>query len=344
MNPDILLAILKTSGALISGLLGLTALFSNFRMTNGHLSLTGKLVFAGILFSSSVAATTSVLESLSDFESNREQMARNETLLHEISRAVQPIAELKISFFATIPTDHPQVRSYVTRLEEGINDRADDLLKFPPDDQYEGLSVISKDIDHGILSVSIKPESDLWPSLPDEAAINSVVTFGSPSLSFLRKPISLTEYPLTHRDADLSAMGLPMGQNPTLMWKVQERKLQIFGSVEYQKDFWFSSGKITSFNDLLGSQFVISFPYSDADFIERIAGKEVGNFDIYSVGKSINLDWVSLGLGAGRSLVIKANHFEKSFSQMGRKPMFAITLPDTNEELLRLSETEISSR
>lgn len=114
MNPDILLAILKTSGALISGLLGLTALFSNFRMTNGHLSLTGKLVFSGILVSTAVAATTSALESLSNFESNREQMARNETLLNEISRAVQPISALEISFFASIPTDHPQVSNWAS--------------------------------------------------------------------------------------------------------------------------------------------------------------------------------------------------------------------------------------
>lgn len=344
MNPDILLAILKTSGAVISGLLGLTALFSNFRTADGHLSLVGKLVFSGILVSSAVAATTSVLESLSDFESNREQMARNETLLHEISRAVQPIADLKISFLATIPTDHPQVSSYVTRLEEGINDRADDLLKFPPDNQYEGLSVSSKGIDHGILSVSIQPGSDLWPNLPDEAAINSVATFGNPSLSFLRTPISPTEYPLTHGDADLSAIGLIVNESPELLWNVRERKLQILGRVEYKKDFWFASGRITSFNDLLGSQFVISFPYSDPEYLEGITGNKAGNSETYSVGQSINLDWVSLSLGAGRSFVIESGHFEKSFSRMGRQPIFAVTLPDNNEELLRLSERAISSR
>lgn len=337
MNPDILLAILKTSGALISGLLGLTALFSNFRMANGRLSLAGKLVFSGILVSTAVAATTSALESLSDFESNREQTERNEALLYEISRAVQPISELEISFFASIPTDHPQVSSYVTRLEQGIVERYDDLLKFPPDKQYAGLSVSSKDLNHGILSVSIEPESDLWPTLPDEAAINSVVTFGSPSISFLRTPISPTQYPLTHGDADLSAMGLIISKNPTLFWNVQERKLQIFGTVEYQKDFWSASGRITSFDDLLGAQFVILFPYSDPDFVEEITGNEAVNSDTYSVGQGVRLDWVSLSLGAGRSLVIESAHFEKSLSRMGRQPLFAITLPDTNEDLLRLS-------
>lgn len=339
MNPDILLAILKTSGALISGLLGLTALFSNFRMANGSLSLTGKLVFSGIVVSTAVAATTSALESLSDFESNREQMARNETLLNEISRAVQPISSLEISFFASIPTDHPQVSSYVARLEQGILERSDDLLKFPPDKQHEGLSVSATDVNHGILSVSIKPESDLWPSLPDETAINSVVTFGSPSLSFLRTPISPTQYPLTHGDADLSATGLIFNEHPTLLWNVQERKLEILGRIQYQKDFWSASGKITSFNDLLGAQFVILFPYSDPKFLETITGREVGNSDTYSVGQGIQLDWVSLRLGAGRSFVIESGHFEKSFSRMGRQPMFAITLPDTNEALLQLSES-----
>jgi hypothetical protein len=344
MNPDILLAILKTSGALISGLLGLTALFSNFRMAEGHLSLTGKLVLSGILVSTAVAATTSALESLSHFESNREQMARNETLLHEISRAVQPISELEISFFASIPTDHPQVSSYVARLEQSINERSDDLLKFPPDKQHEGLSVSSRDVNHGILSVSIKPESDLWPTLPDETAINNVVTFGSPSLSFLRTPISPTQYPLTHGDADLSAMGLIFNDDPTLLWNVKEKKLQILGRVEYQKDFWSASGKITSFNDLLGAQFVILFPYSEPEFLEAITGIEVENFDTYSVGQGVKLDWVSLSLGAGRSFVIESGHFEKSFSRMGRQPMFAITLPDTNEGLLRLSDSAMSSR
>ena len=92
MSTDILLAILKTSSALISGLLGLTALFSNFRIAGGPLNLTGKLVLFGILVSAAVAATISVLESLSSFESNRQQMARNEALLYEISRAVQPIS------------------------------------------------------------------------------------------------------------------------------------------------------------------------------------------------------------------------------------------------------------
>lgn len=337
MNSDIFLAILKTSGALISGLLGLTALFSNFRMTNGHLSLAGKLVFSGIIVSTAVAATTSALESLNDFESNREQMARNEALLHEISRAVQPISELEISFFASIPTDHPQVSSYVTRLEQGIIERYDDLLKFPPVKQHAGISVSSTDVNHGILSVSIKPESDLWPSLPDEAAINSVVTFGSPSISFLRTPISPTQYPLTHGDADLSAMGLIFNEDPTLLWNLQERKLQILGRVEYQKDFWSASGNITSFNDLLGAQFVVLFPYSDPDFFEVITGNEAGNSDTHSVGQDIRLDWVSLSLGAGRSFVIESGHFEKSLSRMGRQPIFAITLPDTNEDLLRLS-------
>lgn len=338
MNPDILLAILKISGAFISGTLGLTALFSSFRDQNGHLTLAGKAVLAGILISTGVAATSSLLESFSSYRSNQEQLSRNEALLRQISRAVQPISEIKISYFVTIPAGTPLVDDYMSRLELGVEQRAVDLLIFPPEKNYGGLSISSTDADHQILSVSIQPESDLWPQLPEEVAISNLIMFGAPSISLVRNPVSPSEYPLVQGEADLSALGLLVSDSPSLNWNPQEKTLQIFGSENYAKDLWAASGRITSYDDLLGAQLALIFPYSDPEFVERLTGRPVGNAEIYSISRTLQLDWLSLGLGDGRSLTIQAEHFEKSYSRMGGQPMFVITLPDTVEELIELAK------
>lgn len=337
MHSEILLAILKISGAFISGALGLTALFSNFRGSDGRLNLSGKLVLSGILMSASVVATTSFLESVNSFRSTQDQLARNEVLLEQISRSIHPISELSVTFIVNVPIEHPAITTYTKRLEQEIEERLPALANRTSPPKYEGLSASFVDTNGDVLTVTIRPESDSWPQSLAENIFKMVVDFGSPSISLVREPVLPNQYPLGHGEADLSVLGFPFESNSVLLWDVKRKSLKIFGTIEYKKDLWFSSGRLTSFTDLVGSQLAVIFPFQDMKRWNEITGKNLNDNGIHVIGHTLTLDWLKLEVGSGRSVTIDGKYFEKAQSERWGQPIFAVTFPESTEDFLGLS-------
>jgi hypothetical protein len=97
MNTEIKIAVFKVVTAVISGVLGAVGLY-NFRDASGHRTRMSNWLLVGIALSASVGVGTPIFEAQKDLASSREQAARTETVLRELSRSIKPIRELKLSY------------------------------------------------------------------------------------------------------------------------------------------------------------------------------------------------------------------------------------------------------
>jgi hypothetical protein len=132
VDADIVIGLFKVAGALIAGALGVAALLADYRDPVGKLSRAGIAVFAGIVISSMVGVVTSVVETQKARSEGLEQAARTEALLREISRAVQPIRELRLSYWIELPQGHKVIDDYVKRVTPIIEERLPKLTQMPP--------------------------------------------------------------------------------------------------------------------------------------------------------------------------------------------------------------------
>jgi ABC-type Fe3+-siderophore transport system permease subunit len=107
MDTEVTIGILKAAGALIGGAL-VAGLLANYRDPGGKLTRAGVAVLSGISLSALGGVITSVIETQKDRTSSREQAIAQSTgsLLRELSRSIQPIYELKITYWMELPQEN----------------------------------------------------------------------------------------------------------------------------------------------------------------------------------------------------------------------------------------------
>ena len=127
MDTDLAITIFKTASPLIAGALGIAALFVNYHNAAGKLTRGGYAVLTGIALSAMVGMATSIFEARKSRIDSQEQLARNEAVLREVTRAIQPITELRTSFWMEVPPGIPVVDAYIKRASAGIEARKDSL-------------------------------------------------------------------------------------------------------------------------------------------------------------------------------------------------------------------------
>lgn len=255
MDPDIVIAALKVTGALVGGVLGVLGVLFNFKRPDNRITGWGIAVLVGIAVSAAAGVFGSIVEGYKAKSEAALQSERTETLLKELSRAIQPITQLEVTYWATVPSETPGVQAYVDRVSKAIEAQKDQLrtLSFAAD---KGIHVTASGLNDEPLTIDLGLHSRLWPRGKEPPV--GAVTLDFELEVFIRKtPIKTEDFqPIIGTDgpdvADWVAMTFPStGRNRNrLIFDRRKRGFEIFGTVEFPKAFWHSNGKITSIVDL----------------------------------------------------------------------------------------------
>ncbi|MBR1201050.1 hypothetical protein JQ574_34170 [Bradyrhizobium sp. AUGA SZCCT0158] len=330
---DILLGLLKAASASLSGILGVAALYSDYRGPDGKLTGAGRGVFAGILIAAVVGVITSFVETNKSQADSKEQATRTETLLREVSRAVQPITQFNVHTAFEIPAGHATVDSYVKRFRESIEKRTD--LKFPYDQrlpEFRGLSFMNDENDTLEL-VRVEYGSDLWPIPEKEPDMSLLAATATPSVYLMRKPIKPETFQVEMSNADFE---VPFVSKATrnLAWHVKRKQLVAGSDFTSSKDLWKTNGRITSVVDLRGAQLILLFSGS-LNMPPPKGMADVRTPEREAINKSLIIRAASLDLGEGRTLYLPAKDFRQS-KYHGGDPIFYYTFPTDEKEFLKL--------
>ena len=327
---DLAIALLKVAGALAGGLLGAAAIFTDFHdHGTGRLRPWGKAVLVGIIASSFVGVVTSVVEAWKAKSESQEQAERTEAVLRQVSRAIQPITDLKVNFWMELPPGNPIVDGYITRVSTAIEERLPELNKrIPPLEQkHKGLDPWARGFKGEVTHVSIKPESDLWPNGEAERHLDVLAKFMALSVEMFRVPIDPGAYAPVHGNSDFGVHAF-LGKDVRIDWDLEKKRLVFIGRDHYEKSFWATNGRITSVVDLHGAQLMIFPPWAAEYDLKALLGPDVDKdtAERRKLVHSLELRSVTLGLGEGRSIHLRGSQFKKRAFAAGF-PVFVVEFP-----------------
>jgi hypothetical protein len=333
MDADVVLGVLKITSVLIAAILGVTGLLTDFRDRYGRLSRPGQLVLVGMIVSAGVGVVTSGIESLKARSASQEQAARTEALLRELSRSIQPIKSLSVTYSLEVPQTSERVKKYVARLEAGIAKHLPELadMRAPA---IPGLQTTTGTLTGGVGIVEVGEESEFWPTA-DEVRLIPPKKFFSLSLDFFKKPVNPKEYYPVHGRSDFGAFAL-VSTHVNYNWDLERRQLSIWGHIEFDKKFWKSNGKIASVLDIRGSQILI-FPPATESLAHIPALKDFPeDKQALQLARELKPLWFNFDFGDGHSFAVRGKHFEVVETRYGRIA-YSLVIPEKAEDFAKLT-------
>jgi len=338
MDSDIVIAAIKITSALLGGALGVIGILFNFKRPNNRISRWGIVVLVGIVASAAVGVLGSIVENYKAKSEATQQVARTERMLRELSRAIQPITQLEITYWVRLPSESPKVRDYRAEASREIEARIEGLRRetfVKPNDG--GTHVTASGLGDEPLIIEIGRKSALWPRgrHSDIAALVGSFKFDV----FIRKtPIEEENFePMIAtggRYADWIAMAV-FPDRSDLNFDRRDGQIEIFGTTEYKKSLWKRNGKIASITDLYGAQLFLVLPK-----YELPQGyKKHERPGLAELSRLIDLKTIVLKFSEGRDIWIDGKAFKRVKSAYG-DPMFSIILPTDDEGFLRLAPKE----
>jgi hypothetical protein len=336
MDSDIVIAALKVTGALVGGVLGVLGVLFNFKRPDNRITGWGIVVLAGIAISAAAGVFGSIVEGYKAKSEAALQSIRTETLLKELSRTVQPITQLEITYWAKLPSEAPGVPAYVNRVAKAIEAQKDQLRTITFRDDKD-IHVTASDINDEPLTIDLGIHSPLWPRGKEPPVGDVTLNFGL-TVYIKKIPIAPEEFlPVIGTDAPESADWIAMTLPPTrqrnrLIFERRTRSIEIFGSAELPKNLWHSNGKITSIVDLYGAQLVLVPPLNIKlpQRYSRFARPEVAH-----LSEMLDLTTIVLKFREGRSIWISGGTLKKT-KVKGGYPAFSTVLPPDEAGFLKL--------
>ena len=338
MDTEVIITSFKVAGVVIGGVLGVVGVLFNFKNPSGHITVPGKFVIAGIVLSAVVGIITSVTEGINARREAVKQATKTEQVLKELSRAIQPITELRITYFITLPSKSPLVRSYLQKLSRELESKLPGLEEDSPIRPDPDLHVTSRDAD-GAITIDISQKSKFWPR-KDDGVIGLFAAIFNFSIHLRRTPIETENFDSVHSvdagQSDWIAMGLPFSGHNTLNYKPKTKALEIHGRAEYDKELWASNGKITSVEDLLGAQLFLIPPSAlNTKYRKPDAKLDRTSSLMKDLSGTIVVNAVALTFAAGRVIWIDGKALKKSRFKYGY-PAFSIILPDNEKSFEKI--------
>jgi hypothetical protein len=249
---------------------------------------------------------SSIIEAEKAKSESKQQTARAEQLLGEISRAVQPITKLEATYWIEVSPKDEKTLAYIERVREAA-DEANNLMKkdrfaFPKNGITPAVTQANGELWQG----SIDEKSPLWPS-GDVEFIGEIAKEFVYGIAIMKKPVQNAFLPVGGR-TDFTASSFS-AERPELMWNVKESKLYLFTRASYDPNFWNGNGKIAAIVDLRGAQleftasaYTIEGP--DAE-VER-KQKERRTFE-----SGLDIRTVALRVSAGRDIWLSRSNYRR---------------------------------
>ena len=198
-----------------------------------------------------------------------EQLQRNEKILNEIHRGLNPLADVRVRFvFAPERLEEPACSSYLRRLEKEIA-RFLRFMKSKSESSIQGTEPIFAERPNGsggdVVGIIIRKNSPLFPSRDTETVAYDKLTYHPTELLLYKTPVGIDRVPYATgfpgTDIKFPDIIMSFGKGPTneedfeLSYDLRDKKfmLAVDGLTSDPKD-WNSSGKIASTLDLPGAQ------------------------------------------------------------------------------------------
>ena len=333
IDSDTTIAVLKATGAVAAGILGIAGLLADFKDTKGALTKAGRWVLIGIILSAGIGISDTIFEAYKAKSDSKSQAERTEHMLHEISRNLQPITQLSAMYWMEIPPGNKIVDSYIARLSKGIEDRIGSLNALSGKNEYEGLSAPITDSDGNPTTVEITSKSDLWPTSGDEMVIGEVASVFPLTITILKTPIE----PESFRPSFFQSNGpglratTIMPSRSVLAWDVQSKRLFIVGTSDFDKSGWESNGSIVSVLDLRGAQLIVLTPISGANSNVKLRNDKAWDENRGKLTTSLRMRTLFLRFGEGRDIELSGSQFKKTKYAFGY-PIFSLIFPKNDDE------------
>jgi hypothetical protein len=247
-----------------------------------------------------------------------------------MNRAVQPISELAITYWAALPGEGPGLSTYVARVSKFIEDHKDSLsrITFRGD---KGVHVASSDQNGDPLSVDLGVRSNLWPR-GDEPPVGKLALGFQVNFFMHKSPIALENFkPVLSTGPglpDWSAMSLPSAeQRNRLIFNRKAQRFEIFGSTEFPKALWQNNGQISAIPDLYGAQLFLTVPQGgQIKMPPKLPPKFRQNPEVVKLARMLELRTISIKVKDGREIWLHRDDFKKTVALWG-EPVFSAILP-----------------
>jgi hypothetical protein len=111
VETDFLITGAKIISAILAAFLGTIGVMFNHKLDNGQLTFWGKFIIFGVIISSFVHIIGSIAEAQKYISDSRAQFAATQETLHEISRTIQPITQMRMYFHIHLPSEIESIRN-----------------------------------------------------------------------------------------------------------------------------------------------------------------------------------------------------------------------------------------
>ncbi|MHA0982394.1 hypothetical protein ACR9GO_07160 [Kosakonia cowanii] len=329
----------------ISGLLGVLGVLNVFKKINGRLAVLGWLAITMIFLSTIGGIILAKKEKSDDEREKKELQQQLNNILADLAKVRRPLSEVELSFWSILPDSDPEVQKYKNYIKQQIKHREKDNIFSSPPKVNRDLSISVLDERGEPHIYDIDEKSKFRPG-KDYPILRSLALSYNVSMCISLKEMKPQDFiPMVGGDEkmDWCAFSI-MPTSNDIYYDAITDKVGFITRVAYKKDFTQSNGKISSVQDLLGSQVFFRLPAVGGDFLKehlRRSGASEKTIMHQSQESSfltgVNVKSLLLDVGNGQTFVINGGKLNK-YTQRDGNVFFYIKLPSNEEELRQLSE------
>lgn len=287
MELGTILASLKFTGIGLSMAFGVLALLTKYRDDDGSITRWGRFALVGVFTSGLASAGAQSVELALSNEARRAAELRtlaelelNTRLLTNIERGLNPLSDVRASFWLSVSLGDPELLGFTKRFEEAVEPLVNRWEADPLSRDDDRAYPSSTDMNGKVLSVSVRQNSPLFPQRSTERFAYTVFENSTITLYFYRTPIEIQKFP--HFGA--IEPGRVVKEPDIVMYFEQDYDSPWDISLEYEPPtgafrvkgssilsdarYWNSSGEIISLLDLTGAQVFITAGHTLVSFEE----------------------------------------------------------------------------
>ena len=336
--------ILKDLLPVLSGFLGVLGVLNVFKKVNGRLTGWGWLAIT-MIFLSTIGGVVLAKKEKSDDEREKEKLQQQlNNILTDIAKVKRPLTEVRLSFWSTLPDANYEVQSYKKFIKNQIKHRGkDNIYSFPPKVNHDlSISVLDERGEPHIYDINNK--SKFWPG-KNYPILSSVAFSYGVNMCVSLKEIKPQDFiPMVGGDGKMDWCAFSIFPTSNyIFYDAIKDKIGFITTVTYEKKFTHSNGKVSSVQDLLGSQLFFRLPEAGGAFLKehlrRSGAPEktiMHQSQLSSFLTGIEAESLLLDVGNGQTININGNKLLK-YTRRDENVFFYIRLPMKEEELSQLS-------
>jgi hypothetical protein len=283
MDWTISLAVTKFTSIVLTGGFAALALLTRYKDSEGNITRWGKIAIAGVAASAVTGALSQSIELLlkaraDEASQNRAlaELARNSELLTQINRGLNPLTNVRATFWLEVKLNHPELQPFIRRFKSQLGPL---IARWESDPSgHEGGPEYPnvRTTDNKVSTVTISQDSRLFPRKTTEPFAYTVLKYSTISMYFYKPPIKIDEFPEyvlgvepvnteildRIKQPDIKMSFEQNYNNPSdieLNYSPRTEQFYVHGfNIESKDRYWNSSGKIISALDLAGAQVFIT--------------------------------------------------------------------------------------